>query len=111
MLNIGVKDVENYKIENNGDLTYIKNIDPVAAIVGFNFIFNHIDGSNIKFKLKSNVAHGQKHKVSRKGLPVNETSNADLYLQFMYKIPENISDLELDILKEYVKLREEKNLL
>lgn len=111
LLNIGVKDVENYKIENNGDLTYIKNIDPVAAIVGFNFTFNHIDGSNIKFKLKSNVAHGQKHKVSRKGLPVNETSNADLYLQFMYKIPENISDLELDTLKEYVKSREEKNLL
>jgi hypothetical protein len=44
-------------------------------------------------------------------LPVNETSNADLYLQFLYKIPENISELELNTLKEYVKSREEKNLL
>ena len=111
ILNIGVAESENYQIDQNGDLTYTRNIDPVAAIVGFDFKFNHIDGSTIKFKLKSNILNGQKHKVSGKGLPLDDKNNADLYLKFVYKIPENISESELNTLKEYVKSREEKNLL
>ena len=111
MIEVLISPKKNYEFNINGDLLYNKEIDPVAAIVGCDFTFDHPSSSKIKFNLKSNVKNGQLHKTSKKGLPINENDYGDLYIRFVYKNPENISEEEMQNLKNYLDSRKERELL
>lgn len=111
MIEVLINPKENFEFSLNGDLLYNKYIDPIAAIVGCEFTFNHPAGSKIKYNLKSNVKNGQLHKTEKKGLPVSDSNYGDLYIRFVYKNPENISEEEMENLKEYLASRKERELL
>ena len=111
MIEVLINPKENFEFSLNGDLLYNKEIDPVAALVGCQFVFDHPSGSKVKYNLKSNVKNGQMHKTQNKGLPIDDKNFGDLYIRFMYKNPENISEEEMDSLKKYLDSRKERNLL
>ena len=111
MVDVIINPKTNYEFNINGDLLYNKEIDPIAAIVGCDFTFEHPAGSKIKFNLKSNVKNGQMHKTAKKGLPINENDFGDLYIRFVYKNPENISEEEKQNLRNYLNSRKERDLL
>ena len=52
MIEVLISPKKNYEFNINGDLLYNKEIDPVAAIVGCDFTFEHPSSSKIKFNLK-----------------------------------------------------------
>ena len=111
MIEVLINQKQNYEFNINGDLLLNKEIDPIAAIIGCNFVYEHFDGSKIKFNLKSKVKNGQMHKTSKKGLPINEKDYGDLIIKFVYKIPEDMSEIELESLNTYLNSRKERNLL
>ena len=111
MIEVLINQKQNYEFSMNGDLLFHKEIDPIAAIIGCNFVYEHLDGSKIKFNLKSKVKNGQMHKTSKKGLPINDNDFGDLIIKFVYKIPEDITEIELESLQKYLDSRKERNLL
>lgn len=110
-IEILVNPKENYEYNLNGDLLFNKEIDPILALVGGEFTFNHPDGTKINYNIKSNVKNGQTHITSNKGFYNSSAARGNLYLRFVYKIPEDMNDTEIDLLNKYIESRKERNLL
>ena len=86
-------------------------IDPVEAILGKTLIFEHPNGTKLKFNTKKNLEHASQITVKNKGFPASETQYGDLIVRFLYKNPIDVSEEEENILKSYIEMREKRNLL
>ena len=86
-------------------------LDPVEAIVGKTLIFEHPNGTKLKFNTKKNLEYSSQITVKNKGFPASETQYGDLIVRFLYKNPIDVSEEEENILKSYIEMREKRNLL
>lgn len=100
---------DKFECDNNFNMYTNIEIDPVEAIVGKTLIFNHPNGSKLKFNTKKKLEHLSQIVVKDKGFPASEVQYGDLVVRFLYKVPDNISEDEENYLKSYVRLREERN--
>jgi len=100
---------DKFECDNNFNMYTNIEIDPVEAIVGKTLLFNHPNGSKLKFNTKKKLEHLSQIVVKGKGFPASELQYGDLVVRFLYKVPDNISEDEENYLKSYVRLREERN--
>jgi molecular chaperone DnaJ len=102
---------EKYFIDNIYNMLVNVEIDPVEAIIGKTIIFEHPNGSKLKFNTKKNLEHNSSVIVQNKGFPVSESQNGNLIVKFLYKNPKDVSEEEENILRSYIEMREKRNLL
>lgn len=96
------------KVERKGDDLYVEvPIDIFKLILGGESKIRTFGGL-IKFKIPPRSQNGTILRLKGQGMPKynNPNERGDLYLKLVAKIPENLSDKELQILKEMQQSRE-----
>lgn len=81
-------------------------IDLYTAVLGDEITVNTLSGK-VKLQVKPETQNGTKIKLKGKGFPIykNETQFGDLYISYIVKIPENLSEKEKELFRELSKLR------
>jgi molecular chaperone DnaJ len=102
---------EKFVADQNFNMFTDIEIDPIEAILGKALIFEHPNGTKLKFNTKKNLEHASQITVKNKGFPASETQYGDLIVRFLYKNPIDVSEEEENILKSYIEMREKRNLL
>ncbi|MFN3270579.1 MAG: J domain-containing protein, partial [Candidatus Kapaibacteriota bacterium] len=96
------------KVERKGDDLHVEvPIDIFKLILGGESKIRTFGGL-IKFKIPPRSQNGTILRLKGQGMPKynNPNERGDLYLKLVAKIPENLSDKELQILKEMQQSRE-----
>lgn len=84
-------------------------LDPIEAILGGEFTIQSIEGNDIIVKIPKGCKEGYREEYKQLGIPVNETERGSLFAEVVYRIPENLTSAQEQILNEYLKLRNEEN--
>lgn len=87
------------------DLYTTVELDLYTAVLGGEIILETIDGK-VKLKVKPGTQNGSKIKLKGKGFPVYKTRGqfGDLFISYMIKIPENLTERQKKLFFELSKL-------
>ncbi|MCX7908287.1 MAG: HSP40/DnaJ peptide-binding protein [Ignavibacteria bacterium] len=105
---VTVRILPHKKVERKGDDLYVDvPIDIFKLILGGESKIRTFGGL-IKFKIPPRSQNGTILRLKGQGMPKyhNPNERGDLYLKLIAKIPENLSDKELEIIKELQQTRE-----
>jgi DnaJ-class molecular chaperone len=86
-------------------------IDPISALIGYEFELKHPDGKTLSIKTNKSVEHQAIHTIKGKGLPISPDSYGDLQLRFLYNKPKDLSEEEINLLSQYVDSRKKRGIL
>jgi len=109
IIDVLLKNSDKIKIDNEYNMLVDREIDPISALLGSEVYFDHPNGSKLKFNTKKLMEYGHRVTVKDKGFPRPNNTSGDLIVRFLYKVPDNISEEEENILRSYIDLREERN--
>jgi curved DNA-binding protein len=77
-------------------------VDAVDAMLGTSVEFVNLDGSKILVRTPPGAQHGQQLRVAGKGLVNNNTKAVgDLMLNIKISVPKNLSEKQIDLLKQF----------
>lgn len=87
-------------VKKGRDLYYKTKIDFKTAILGGTFEYEHLDGKVYSIKIPEKTNSGARFKLKEKGLLINPTNRADLYIDVdVYINYDKLKDTDLEILK------------
>ena len=95
------------KLERKGDDLFLDIwLDLYTLILGGNAKINTF-GGKVKFSIPPQSQNGKVLKLSNQGMPLysDSTRRGDLYIKLLAKLPENLSNQELDLFRELKNLR------
>ena len=81
ILNINIDRNDGYQILNNYDLSKTLDIHYQDAIDGAEFLYKHVDDTEIKIKLPIKTKNDDIIRIKEKGLLKNDNNRADLFLK------------------------------
>ena len=81
ILNINIDRNDGYQILNNYDLSKTLDVHYQDAIDGAEFLYHHIDDTEIKIKLPIKTKNDDVIRIKEKGLLKNDNDRADLFLK------------------------------
>lgn len=88
------------------DLSIKQDIDLYTALLGGDALVNTLSG-NLKIKIKAGTQNGTTLRLKGKGFPVYRKKDqfGDLFVKINVKLPTNLSEKEIELVKELSKLR------
>lgn len=91
------------------DLHTTVDLDLYTALLGGEIIIDTLDGK-IKLKVKPETQNGSKIKLKGKGFPVYKSKDlfGDLYVTYSVRLPENLSEREINLIKELSDLNRKR---
>lgn len=92
---------ERFIVFPNGELITELKISPIDAIIGGEYEIIGIDKIKLKVKIPVNTKFGQKLRVAKHGMPKLLNKRADLIVQVLFEMPNNLTNFELDLLKKF----------
>ncbi len=106
-LKVKVKPSDLYRRKEN-DLYTKVNINIYQAILGGKIEVYTMNG-DVSFTIPKQTSTGKTFRIKGKGMPVYNKKDAfgDLYIQTNIEIPENLSDEELDLIKQAARLHKD----
>jgi len=107
-IHVDLEKQPNFEHDIQYNLLYKQTIDPVQAIMGGEFTIKGIDGKNITFMLEKGFDYKKLEKINNQGLPKSPTERGDLYIQFEFESPKNITEEEEELLIKYLDSRKNK---
>ncbi len=101
LIHINIKEHKTY-IRKNNDLYIKKELSLYDAIKGYDFIIKQLDGNNLRLKHSGITQPNTTTEVNNKGMPiVNSKEYGKLYITFSVKLPQNIPNNIIEMLKNY----------
>lgn len=103
-----------FNIQNNSKFKREKNnlslnleLDLYTALLGGELEVPVFDGKKVKLKVKPETQSGTKVKLKGKGFPVYKKADqfGDLFITYQIKLPTNLNEKEIQLIKELAKLR------
>jgi curved DNA-binding protein len=98
--------------KREGSNLYVNvDLDLYTAILGGDLLVDSFDGGKVKLKVAPETQSGTKVKLKGKGFPVYKKENefGDLYISYLIKLPNNLSEKEKELFTELSKLRNNGN--
>lgn len=95
------------KLERKGDDLFLDVwLDLYTMILGGNAKINTF-GGKVKFNIPPQSQNGKVLKLSNQGMPLysDNSRRGDLYIKLLAKLPENLSDVELELFRQLKSLR------
>lgn len=91
------------------DLYTTVGLDLYTALLGGEILIDTLDGK-IKLKVKPETQNGSKIKLKGKGFPVYKSKDlfGDLYVTYSIRLPENLSEREINLLSELSDLNRKR---
>jgi curved DNA-binding protein len=88
------------------DLSINQDIDLYTALLGGDALVNTLSG-NLKIKIKAGTQNGTTLRLKGKGFPVYRKKDhfGDLFVKINVKLPTNLTEKEIELVKELSKLR------
>lgn len=88
-------------VREGNDLHRILEVPVIDSILGEEVTADTIDDKKRKFKLKVGTESGEKFRLTGLGMPIINTNNfGDLYVHIKHKMPEKLSEKEIELLNE-----------
>lgn len=87
---------------NLSDLHCDIRVDAVSAMLGTEMEFVNLDNKRIRVVVPAGVQHGQQLRISGRGLP-GSAGVGDLLLTVRISIPENLSEMQKNLLEQFKK--------
>ena len=101
--------ISNHKdfVRNGNDLRYLLKLNYHQLVLGDKVEIPTIDGNNIAIDVPKHSKIGDNLRISGKGLPILNTNNrGNLIITLDIKMPENIGDEEMELIKKIKNLYE-----
>jgi curved DNA-binding protein len=91
------------------DLHTTVDLDLYTALLGGEIIIDTLEGK-IKLKVKPETQNGSKIKLKGKGFPIYKSQDlfGDLYITYSVKLPENLSEREINLFRELSDLNRKR---
>ncbi len=100
-LMLHIQETNNTKFKRDGNnLSHEKKISIIDAILGTDIIIKSIDNKEYKITIDPGTQTGKVYRMPEKGMPIlNSNSCGDLYIQIVIVTPNNISQVEKEIIE------------
>lgn len=110
-LNILIDEIYDDKFERHGDNLIInQDISVIDCLLGMDLVVTSMDDKKIKFEIKKLTKNGQVYNIKGKGMPklYGQNTFGDLQVVVKYKLPDNLTDEQIDLLTQFNNLEKLK---